>query len=56
MYIFENGAYRQMTAEEFEAFWAERETPPEPEPTFEERSSALESALIAILTGGGAGV
>ena len=31
MYIFENGAYRQMTAEEFEAFWAEREAPPEAE-------------------------
>ena len=31
MYIFENGAYRQMTAEEFEAFWAEREAQPEQE-------------------------
>lgn len=31
MYIFENGAYRQMTSEEFETFWAEREAPTETE-------------------------
>ena len=49
MIIYENGAFREMTPEEiaeFEAFAAEM---PEPEPTAEERLTALEEAMLELL-------
>ena len=61
MKIYENGIYRDMTAEEvaeFEKLAAEMEAMPAPEPTAEERIAALEKdnaelreAMEALLTG-----
>ena len=61
MRIYENGAIRDMTAEEvaeFEKLAAEMAAMPAPEPTAEERIAALEKdnaelrdALDALLTG-----
>ena len=58
---YENGVYRDMTAEEvaeFEKLAAEMEAMPAPEPTAEERIAALEKdnaelreAMEALLTG-----
>lgn len=61
MKVYENGIYRDMTAEEvaeFEKLAAEMASKPTPEPTAEERIAALEhdnaelrDALDALLSG-----
>lgn len=58
MKIYENGIYRDMTAEEFAEFEKQSAEAPAPEPTAEERIAALEKdnaelreAMEALLTG-----
>ena len=49
---FVAGKYVEMTDEEVKAFEAEQENQLPPEPTQEERISAIESAMLALLGGG----
>lgn len=58
MKIYENGIYRDMTAEEVAEFEKQSAEAPTPEPTAEERIAALEKdnaelreAMEALLTG-----
>ena len=58
MKIYENGIYRDMTAEEVAEFEKQSTEAPAPEPTAEERIAALEKdnaelreAMEALLTG-----
>ena len=47
MKIYENGIYRDMTAEEIAAWEQSMSSTPAPEPTQEERIAALEEQLAA---------
>ena len=49
MKIFENGVAREMTPEEIAEFEALASEMPEPEPTAEERLTALEEAMLELL-------
>ena len=49
---FNNGQYIELTPEEIAALEAEQANQPTPEPTQEERLSAIESAMLALLGGG----
>lgn len=58
MKISINGVVREMTSEEIlevETFKKLHENDPEPPPTYEDRLSALESALLEMITGGETG-
>lgn len=52
MNVYENGSYREMTAEELSIMEHESSNAPVPMPTAEERISALEAAMLYILDGG----
>ena len=51
MKIYENGIYRNMTAEEIAELEALAAEQPAPEPTPEERIATLEEALNLLLSG-----
>ena len=51
MYRWENGVQIELTQEEIAAMEAEQANMPAPEPTSEERISALESAMLAMMGG-----
>lgn len=51
MKIYENGIYRDMTAEEIAQLEALAAETPAPEPTPEERIATLEEALNMLLSG-----
>ena len=51
MRIYENGVYRDMTAEEIAEFEKLAAEQPAPEPTPEERIAVLEEALNMLLSG-----
>lgn len=51
MKIYENGIYRDMTAEEIAELEALAAEQPAPEPTPEERIATLEEALNMLLSG-----
>ena len=51
MKIYENGIYRNMTAEEIAELERLAAEQPAPEPTAEERIAALEEALNMLLSG-----
>ena len=51
MKIYENGIYRNMTAEEIAELERLAAEQPTPEPTAEERIAALEEALNLLLSG-----
>lgn len=52
MRVYDNGAYRDMTAEELAAYEAAKQSPePFPEPTLEEQMAELREAFDMILAG-----
>ena len=52
MRIYENGIYRDMTAEEIAELEALAAEAPAPEPTAEDRLAALEAAMLEMIMGG----